>query len=111
MRTFIFALILSLTFEKIAGQTANNVQSDTIWCIQVLSTRNPHLIKPEMVSAFPDTAMVEESAGWYRILFLYNDKEQANLYLHSWQRQHDNAFIMLRSRSDIKKMYPLFSTL
>jgi hypothetical protein len=109
MRNFIFAIILSITFGEIAAQAENYVQSDTVWCIQVLSTRNPHLLRPEMLSAFDDPAMVEHCDGWYRIVFVYAKLEDAQIHLQSWQRQHKKAFITTRSRSQEKKMYPLYT--
>lgn len=109
MRKLIFVLMLCINFGIISAQELNTELSDTVWCVQVMSTRNPHLITAEMVSSFDDQAMVESVDGWYRILFLYNDKETAEIYLHSWQRQHKKAFLTIRKRKETERYYPLFT--
>ena len=86
-----------------------SAQTDTLYCIQVMSTRNPELVKPEMVSAFDDIAMVERVGEWWRVLFVYEDREKAEAYLYSWQRQHKGAFIVLRNSDEVDKMLPLFT--
>lgn len=86
-----------------------SAQSDTFYCIQVLSTRNPHLVKPEMVSVLPDTAYIEPAGDYYRILFIYSTKETAEMMLYSWQRQHRDAFIIVRTRKQISKLTKLFT--
>lgn len=80
------------------------------YCIQIMSTRNPHLIKPEMVTMLPDSAMIEQSGEHYRIMFVYPDLETAEIMLHSWQRAHKDAFICVRRREQVQKFYPLFTT-
>jgi hypothetical protein len=62
-----------------------------------------------MISAFEESAMVEESSGWYRILFIYSDREQAEIHLYSWQRQHKNAFIIPKHKAEAAKFYPLYT--
>jgi len=110
MRLLSLWIILSISFTELSAQSPKNNESDSIvYCIQVLSTRNPHLLRPEMVAAFDDPAMVDYSDGWFRIVFLYANLEEAQIHLQSWQRQHKNAFIATRSRSQAKKMYPLYT--
>ena len=86
-----------------------SAQTDTLYCIQVMSTRNPELVKPEMVSAFDDIAMIEQVGDWWRIMFVYEDRETAEAYLYSWQRQHKDAFVTIRTRQKVDKMLPLFT--
>lgn len=100
MKTLLF-LILSLTAAA---------QSDTLYCIQIMSTRNPHLIRAEHVAMLPDDAMIEQSGEHYRIMFVYPDLETAEIMLHSWQRAHEDAFICVRRREQVNRFYPLFTT-
>jgi len=93
-------LLLLLAFQ---------LSAQNYYCIQIMSTRNPHLIKPEMVTMLPDSAMVEDTGGWYRIMFIYEDLETAEIMLTSWQRAHKEAFIVVRRREQVRKMYRLFS--
>lgn len=79
------------------------------YCVQVISTRNPHLLKPEMVSILPDSAKIEQAGEWYRILFVYEDKEAAEIAHTSWLKQHSNAFICVRTREQVSRMTDLFT--
>lgn len=99
MKNILFFMLLS--FAASAQQ---------FYCIQIMSTRNPHLIKPEMVTMLPDSAMVEQYGGTYRIMFVYPDLETAEIMLYSWQRAHKDAFICVRTKEETEKFYPLFTT-
>jgi hypothetical protein len=101
MKTLLFIMLLSLS--------AAAQQQDTLYCIQIMSTRNPHLIKPEMVTMLPDSAMIEHDNGTYRIMFVYPDLETAETMLYSWQRAHKEAFITVRRRDQVQNFYPLFT--
>lgn len=94
----LFLLIMSL-----------NLSAQNYYCVQVISTRNPHLLNLEMVSILPDSAKIENSGEWYRILFVYPDLEQAEIAHTSWLKQHRNAFICVRSRAQVLKMQDLFT--
>jgi hypothetical protein len=109
MRHFIFVLTLTLSLSNIFAQEAAENAIDSVYCIQLLSTRNIHLVKPEMISAFLDTSYVEQSGEWSRVLVVCESMEQAEKYLTSWRRQHKNAFIVIRSSDQVKKLYPLFT--
>ena len=97
MKTILFLLL------------AFQLSAQNYYCVQVISTRNPHLLKPEMVSILPDTAKVEQAGEWYRILFVYATQEEANIYHTSWLKQHSNAFICVRTKEQVERMYDLFS--
>lgn len=109
MRNLILIITLSIGALNIFAQSVNKQQIDSVWCIQLLSTRNIQLVKPEMLSAMDDNALVETAGDWSRVLVVCESKEQADMYLYSWQRQHREAFIVLRDRKQIAKMYPLFT--
>jgi hypothetical protein len=97
MKTILFILL------------AFQLSAQNYYCVQVISTRNPHLLKPEMVSILPDTAKVEQSGEWFRILFVYASQEEANIYHTSWLKQHSNAFICVRTKEQVERMTDLFS--
>lgn len=108
MRAFFLIIGLLVSTSVLKAQSGQN-NNDTLYCIQVLSTRNPELLKPEMVSAMPDTAMVEQYGQFYRIMFVYNTYEEADIFLWSWRRQHKNAFLTVRTKQQVERMYPLFT--
>jgi len=79
------------------------------YCVQVCATRNPELLKPEMISILPDTAMVEQSGEWFRILFVYDSYEEAMVMHTSWLKQWSGAIIVKRDEKQILKLTKLFS--
>ena len=79
------------------------------YCVQVCATRNPELLRPEMISILPDTAMVEQAGEWFRILFVYESYEQAMIYHTSWLKQWHGAIIVKRTDEQILKLTKLFS--
>ena len=103
MKTLLTIAALFFTLQLSAQQ------QDSVYCIQLLSTRNPELLKPEMVSTFQETCKVEQYGEWYRILYLCENYDEAVIFLHSWKRQHKNAFIVKKSTIEIQKMYNLFT--
>lgn len=84
--------------------------SDTTYCIQLMSTRNIHLVKPEMVSMTYDTVIVQSAHdGWSRVLVSYNTLEEAEIMLWTWKRSHEDAFIRKIARREVDSMPQLFS--
>lgn len=86
------------------------------YCVQVCSTENPHLLKPEMVSILPmDTAMVETAIVnekvVYRILFVYETQDEQWICHTSWLKQWHDAMLVTRTEYQVKKMFPLFSSI
>ena len=79
------------------------------YCVQVCATRNPELLRPEMISILPDTALVEQSGEWFRILFVYESYEEAMIYHTSWLKQWHGAIIVKRTDEQILKLTKLFS--
>jgi hypothetical protein len=102
---FLFSVLFTLT------ASAQTTESGTFYCVQVCATRNPELLRPEMISILPDTAFVEQSGEWYRILFIYHDKETAEIMQTSWLKQWHGAIIVTRTETQIQKMYKLYSEL
>lgn len=97
MKTIIFLLL------------ALQLSAQNYYCVQVISTRNPHLLKPEMISILPDSAKIENAGDWYRILFVYQDKLHAEIAHTSWLKQHSNAFICVRTKEQVDRMTDLFT--
>jgi len=79
------------------------------YCVQVCATRNPELLRPKMISILPDTALVEQSGEWFRILFVYESYEEAMIYHTSWLKQWSGAIIVKRTDEQILKLTKLFS--
>jgi|LauGreDrversion2_5_1035112.scaffolds.fasta_scaffold364169_1 hypothetical protein len=111
--TFVIVFVVS-TLTLFAQRTELNLKQlatqDTVWCIQIFSTRNVHLVKPEMVAMMEEPAMVEPAHdGWNRILIPYATLDEAETSLLTWQRAHDNAFILPRTGKKLAKMQSLFT--
>jgi uncharacterized protein with PIN domain len=79
--------------------------------VQVCATRNPELLRPEMISILPDTALVEQAGEWFRILFVYESYEEAMIYHTSWLKQWHGAIIVKRDEKQILKLTKLYSEL
>jgi hypothetical protein len=98
MKTILFLLLsLQLCAQK--------------YCVQVCATRNPELLRPEMISILPDTAMVEQAGEWFRILFVYESYEEAMIYHTSWLKQWSGAIVVKRTDEQIKQLTKLYSDL
>lgn len=100
---FIISMLVSvITFAQ------NN---DTLYCVQIMSTENPHLIKKKDVNFLLDTAYVEyakvNGKDMYRILYVYDDKEVRDISHYSWLRVYTKAFKCTRTRKEFENMYPL----
>lgn len=105
MRTLILSALLFL---------ATLSYSQTYYCVQVCSTPNPHLLKPEMVSVLPDTAMIEfttiNGKRHARILFCYLTEEEQSVAHTSWLKQWHDAMRVTRTSEQVRKMQPLFTS-
>lgn len=125
MRIILFPLIMLLALSAqsqdmiIADETPGQVKNENRYsnplpnkkyCIQVMSTRNPHLITRDMVNMVRGAVpMVEPGPdGYFRILIVYPTLEEAEAALYSWQRGHARAFIVVRTTSAVEKLNPLF---
>jgi hypothetical protein len=104
MKTLFFILMLS--FSAAAQQT------DTVYCIQILSTRTPEYIRAEHLAMCTlDQAMVEQKDSLYRIVFLYDTYEEAEIMLTTWKRAHKDAFICRRTRKQVAQYFPFITKL
>ena len=97
MKTLFF--ILALSFSAIAQQ------SDTFYCIQIMSTKTPQYIRAEHLAMCTfDSAKVEQQGEYYRILFVYETEEEAEYMIATWQRAHKDAFICRRTREQVSEL-------
>ena len=102
MKTLFF--IFALSFSAMA-QT-----NDTLFCIQIMSTKTPQFIRAEHLAMCTlDSAMVEQAGDYYRILFVYQTLDEAETMLYTWQRAHKDAFICRRTRKQVDNFYPFVS--
>ena len=99
---FIFALLFSAAAY---AQT-----SDTMYCIQILSTRHPEFIRAEHLAMCTiEQAQVEQTDSLYRIMFVYNTLEEAEIMLTTWKRAHKDAFICRRTSQQVLNFYQFYT--
>lgn len=101
MRTLLFILLFSATAYA---------QTDTMYCIQILSTRHPEFIRAEHLAMCTiEQAQVEQTDSLYRIMFVYDTYEEAEIMLTTWKRAHKDAFICSRNRKQVSKYYSFYT--
>lgn len=92
MKTLLFILLFSATAYA---------QTDTMYCVQILSTRHPEYVRAEHLAMCElDQALVEKTDTLYRIMFAYDTFEEAEIMLTTWKRAHKDAFITRRTREE-----------
>ena len=110
MKTLFFALALLFSFS-LYGQTTK--ETWFYYCVQVMSTENPELLKPVYFTMMHEKAMVEfatvNGRKYYRIIFIYNSIEDQDSALHNWKHQYKDAIRVTRSEAQIQKMTKLFT--
>jgi len=83
---------------------------DSIYCIQIMSTKNPHLVRAEHLAMCDfDTAYYEKAGSQYRILIPYDTYEEAWFMLTTWKRAHKDAFITVRTQKQFEKIKPFYT--
>jgi hypothetical protein len=101
MKTLLFILLFS---------AAAYAQTDTLYCIQILSTRHPEFIRAEHLAMCTiEQAKVEQTDSLYRIMFVYDTYEEAEIMLTTWKRAHKDAFICTRNRKQVSNYYPFYT--
>jgi hypothetical protein len=85
---------------------------DSIYCIQILSTKKPHLVEWKHLNMCSlDVPHVEKVGKQYRILIPYETYDEAWFMLDTWKRAHKTAFLTIRSKEyfdkNIRKFYPI----
>lgn len=101
---------LLLIFTLLFSATAY-AQTDTMYCVQILSTRHPEYVRAEHLAMCElDQALVEKTDTLYRIMFAYDTFEEAEIMLTTWQRAHKDAFITTRSKKHFTQFVKPFYT-
>jgi hypothetical protein len=101
MKTLFFILLFS---------AASYAQTDTMYCIQILSTRHPEFIRAEHLAMCTlEQAQVEQTDSLYRIMFVYNTYEEAEIMLTTWKRAHKDAFICRRTSQQVLNFYQFYT--
>jgi len=101
MKTLFFILLFS---------AAAYAQTDTMYCIQILSTRHPEFIRAEHLAMCTiEQAQVEQTDSLYRIMFVYNTLEEAEIMLTTWKRAHKDAFICRRTSQQVLNFYQFYT--
>lgn len=96
-------LIFALSFSALAQS------SDTFYCIQIMSTKNPEFVTAEHLAVMPlDTAMVELHGDNYRIMYVYSDLFEAEVSLTSIRRAFKDAFICRRTKEQVLDLYHFY---
>ncbi len=86
-------------------------QTDSVYCIQIMSTKNIHLVRAEHLSMSTlDTAHVEQVGQYHRILIAYSSYDEAYFMLTTWQRAHKDAFITVKCRKHFNQHCKPFYT-
>ena len=102
MKTLLF--IFALSFSAMAQQ------QDTFYCIQILSTRHPEFIRAEHLAMCTiEQAQVEQTDILYRIMFVYDTYEEAEIMLTTWKRAHKDAFICRRTSQQVLNFYQFYT--
>jgi hypothetical protein len=102
MKTLLFIFALSVS--------AFAQQQDTFYCIQIMSTRHPEYIRAEHLAMCTiEQAQVEQVDSLYRIMFVYNTLEEAEIMLTTWKRAHKDAFICRRTSQQVLNFYQFYT--
>ena len=104
MKTLFFIFMLSVS--------AMAQSQDSVYCIQVMSTKNPHLVEWKHLSMCTlDVPHVEKVGRQHRILIPYETFDEAYFMLDTWKRAHKTAFLTIKSKeyfdANIRKFNPI----
>jgi hypothetical protein len=96
--------ILMLSFSAAAQQT------DSVYCIQIMSTKNIDLVRAEHLTMAYDQAYVEQAGSYHRILIPYTSHDEAWFMLYTWKRAHKDAYITVRTKQQFEQHSKPFYT-
>ena len=101
---------LLLIFTLLFSAAAYAQTSDTMYCIQILSTRHPEYIRAEHLAMCElEQAQVEQVDSLFRIMLVYNTLEEAEIMLTTWKRAHKDAFICRRTSQQVLNYYQFYT--
>jgi hypothetical protein len=96
MKTLFFIFILSVS--------AIAQKQDSVYCIQIMSTKNPHLVEwKHLAMCTLDVPHVEKVGKQFRILIPYETYDEAYFMLDTWRRAHKTAFLIIKSKEYFDK--------
>lgn len=114
MKTLFSLFLLSILIISSTTSQHKTKEKGYFYCIQVLSTENPELLKPPYFNDAYGEAMVEQAIvnnrKYYRILFIFVDLQSQEKAFHEWKKQYPDAIRITRTEKQIMEMYPLFTT-
>lgn len=104
----LFLFFALITSTILFGQT----QSEKIYyAVQIMSTENPHLIKPDMVPN--DTAMIDlvviNNRMRSRIVYVYETKQEQIISHQTYLKQYPDALLITMTEKQIKGLRKLFT--
>jgi hypothetical protein len=109
MRNLLLVALIFLTF-CLNAQTIK--ETGFYYCVQVLSTENPQLLKPATFIDLSQKPYIEpvtvRRRKWYRIIFIYNSVEEQEEALKKWSQLFEESTKMIKIESEIQKMILLF---
>jgi hypothetical protein len=112
MKNLLLVVLLFLTFCMNAQTTK---ESGFYYCVQVLSTENPQLLKPDTFIDLSTEPYVESFLvgrhKWYRIIFIYNSIQEQEEALKKWSQHFEDTIKVTKNESQIQKMILLFENL
>ncbi len=109
MKNLLLVVLLFLTFCLNAQITK---ETGFYYCVQVLSTENPQLLKPSTFIDLSTKPFVEPvvvgGRKWYRIIFIYNSIQEQEEALKKWSQLFEDPIKVTRNESQIQKMVLFF---
>lgn len=86
-------------------------QSKNFYAVQILSTENPHLIKPEMIpndTAFVDIVVIGDRMR-SRIVYIYETKQEQIISHKEFLKQFPDALLVNYTEKQVKELRKLFT--
>jgi len=101
---------MKVLFFLLFAVTAMAQQQDSVYCIQLMSTKRIDLVRAEHLTMAQDQAYVEQAGLYHRILIPYTTHEEAWFMLDTWKRAHKDAFITVRTKGQFEQHSKAFYT-
>lgn len=101
---------MKVLFFILFAVTAMAQEQDSVYCIQIMSTKNIDLVRAEHLTMAYDQAYVEQAGSYYRILIPYTSHDEAWFMLYTWKRAHKDAYITVRTKQQFEQHSKPFYT-
>lgn len=113
MKNLFTILLISLVTFSCNAQNLETKNTGLYYCLQIISTENPQLLKPSMLATINQEAMVEMAVvngkKWYRIILVYNSTSQQESSFNSIRLEFPNVIKLTRTKFQVESMFPLFT--